>query len=227
MRRRVQPHSIRVEADVLPARVFCVHGAFTTRHFVDGFPVFLNGGENPALTFSFVDDDQLTNAAFRSYLVQYHRLFQALGPVNLIFLTRHRDHFEGAVKTLDRFRDRLAERTSPSIDIARLLAHFPHRILAEQRQTRALDKAQLDRLGADLEVFDGPQYTRLFELWKQAGEEPVRGELAAENEMRRSLRIHFTAHTLEHDYDLVWNSSGSILILALGAAFRRNSSRCR
>ncbi len=192
----------RVEADVLPARVFSVHGAFTTRHFVDGFPVFLNSSEDAALSFTFVDDDQLTTAAFRSYLVQYHRLFQALGPIDLVFLTRHQGRFEAAVKTLDRFRDRLTERTSPSIDIARLLAHFPHRLLAERRQTRTLDKAQLDRLGADLEVFDGPQYTRLFELWKQSGDDAVRAELAAENELRKSLRIRLTAHILEHDYDL-------------------------
>lgn len=191
-----------LQGDVLPARVFCVHGAFTTRHFVDGFPLFLNGREDAVLSFTFVDDDQLTTAAFRSYLVQYHRLFQALGPVNLVFLTRHQGRFETADRALARFRDRLAERTSPSIDIARLLAHFPHRLLAERRQTRTLDKVQLDRLGADLEVFDGPQYARLFELWKQAGDEAVRAELAAENELRRSLRIHFTAHILEHDYDL-------------------------
>jgi hypothetical protein len=191
-----------VEADALPARVFCVHGAFTTRHFVDGFPAFLNGEHQPVLSFTFIDDDQLTNAAFRSYLVQYHRLFQALGPVSLVFLTRYLGRFENAGKTLERFRDRLAERTSPSIDIPRLLAHFPHRVLAARRETRTLDKAQLDRLGADLEVFDGPQYARLFELWKQAGEDAVRAELATENELRRSLRIYFTAHILEHDYDL-------------------------
>lgn len=192
----------KVEADVLPVRAFCVRGAFMTRHFVAGFPVFLSDGQGPSLSFCFIDDDHLITAAFRSYLAQYHRLFQALGPVNLIFVTRRQTRFENAEKALQRFRDRLTERTSSFIDIPRLLAHFPHRVLADQRQTRTLDTAQLDRLGSDLEVFDGSQYTRLFELWKQAGDEAVRAELAAENEMRRALKIHFSAYVLEHDYDL-------------------------
>lgn len=192
----------KVEADVLPVRAFCVRGAFMTRHFVDGFPVFLSDGQGPSLSFCYIDDDHLTTAAFRSYLAQYNRLFQALGPVNLVFLTRHADRFEGAEKTLDRFRRRLAEAGPPQVDIERLIAHFPHRLLAERRETRSLDKAQLDRLAIELEIFDGPQVTALFDLWKRDGDGAVRAELVAENEMRKTLKINFSLCVMEHDYDL-------------------------
>ena len=134
--------------------------------------MFQSTGEPPAISFTYSDDGQLTTGAFRSYLGQYHRLFQALGPTFLGFLTRSPDRFERAQKVLDRFRDRLAEGAKPSIDIDRLLAHFPHRLLAERRETRQLNKAQMDQLGMDLDTFDAPEFRQLFELWKHDGEVP-------------------------------------------------------
>lgn len=178
------------------------NGTFITRHFVDGFPLFLTGGGCPTLSFTYVDDGQLTTAAFRSYLVQYHRLFQALCQVGLVFLTRSHHRFDSAQKALERFCDRVTETHKPSIDIDRLLAHFPHRLLAERRETRQLNKAQMDRLGVDLHTFGGPRFARLFELWKKAGGDAVRAELSVENDRQRVIRINFTACILEHDYDL-------------------------
>lgn len=57
------------------------------RHFVDGFPLFLSD-KAPGVTFCYINDGQFSNAAFRSYLCQYHRLFRALGPVMLSFVTQ-------------------------------------------------------------------------------------------------------------------------------------------
>ena len=192
----------KVEADFLPSRGFCARGAFAVRHFVDGFPMFLTAGQPPIISFTYVDDGQLTTAAFRSYLAQYCRLFQALGTVGLSFLTRSRDRFEAAQKALDRFCDRVTEGTRPSIDIERLLAHFPHRLMHERRDTRQLNKGQMDRLGLDLDTFDGPEFRRLFELWKRAGDDAVRAEFAVERDEQKPLKINFTACILEHDYDV-------------------------
>ncbi|HVR22986.1 MAG TPA: hypothetical protein VMU26_06660 [Candidatus Polarisedimenticolia bacterium] len=192
----------KIEADLLPSRGFCARGAFVVRHFVDGFPMFLTAGHPPAMSFTYVDDGQLTTAAFRSFLAQYSRLFQALGSVGLSFLTRSRDRFEAAQKALDRFCDRVAGGTRQSIDIDRLLAHFPHRLMAEHRDTRQLNKNQMDRLGLDLDTFEGPEFRRLFELWKNAGDDAVRAEFTVERDLQKPLSINFTACILEHDYDL-------------------------
>jgi len=192
----------KIEANLLPARAFSVRGVFLTRHFVDGFPLFLSGGESPAISFSYIDDGQFSMAAFRSYLRQYHRLFQALGPVGLAFVTADQHRFDAAGKALRRFCDRLAESAGPTVDSNRLLAHFPHRLLWELRDTKELNKIQMDRLADDLHTFDGPRYTRLFDLWQQDGDDGVRAELAAESEMQMSLNINFTACVLEYDYDL-------------------------
>jgi hypothetical protein len=195
----------RIEADLMPSRAFCVKGIFLTRHFVDAFPVFLNSAEPPAISFCFIDDGQFSTAAFRSYLRQYHRLFQSLGPVNLVFLTHNPTRGEAAAKTLRRFCDRLADSARPVVDTARLLVHFPYRALWEKRDTRHLNKVQIDQLAEDLHVFDGPRYTRLFEVWQQEGDDAVRAELAAENEMQVLLNISLTTCILEHDYELFGN----------------------
>jgi hypothetical protein len=195
----------KTEADLLPSRAFCIKGAYLTRHFVDGFPLFLGSGESGTPSFCYIDDGQFTNAAFRSYLRQYHRLFQALATVSLWFVTPDQHRFEVARKALRRFCDRLVDRGIPPVDPNRLLAHFPHRALWQRRDTRSLNKVQMDQLAEDLHVFDGPRYTKLFELWLQEGDDGVRVELAAENEMRLPLNIHFQSFILEHDYELFGN----------------------
>jgi hypothetical protein len=192
----------KIDAGLLPSRAFCVKGVFFTRHFADELPMFLSGATSPEIAFCYIDDGQFSMAAFRSYLRQYHRLFQALAPLGLSFVTHHQQRFEAARKALRRFCDRLAESTRPSVDCNRLLAHFPHRLLWERRETKQLNKVQIDRLADDLHTFDGPRYTRLFELWQQDGDDGVRAELAAETEMQASLNISFTPCILELDYDL-------------------------
>jgi hypothetical protein len=192
----------KVDADLLPSRVYCANRTLVTRHFVDGFPLFLAGGEPPTISFTYVDDGQLTTAAFRSYVAHNHRLFQALGPVGLVFVTRSPDRFDGARHALKRFCDRLVETGQPAIDIDRLLAHLPHRLLAERHETRQLNKAQLDQLGVDLDTFGGPKFISLFELWKRAGNDAVRAELTVEGGVRKPLMITSTACILEHDYDV-------------------------
>jgi len=195
----------QIEVDLLPARAFCVKGVFLTRHFVDGFPLFLSDGESPTVTFCYVDDCQFSNAAFRSYLRQYNRLFRALGPVTLYFVTRHQDRFEAASKVLRGFCERLGDPLRLPVDVNRLLSHFPHRSLWERRETRSLNKAQIDQLAEDLHAFDGPRYTRLFQLWLQDGDDGIRAELAAEKEMRLTVNVKFKCSILEHDYELFGN----------------------
>lgn len=195
----------RIEADLLPSRAFCVKGVFLTRHFVDGFPLLLSRGDAVSVAFCYIDDGQFSNAAFRSYLRQYHRLFRALGPVTLSFVTQDQQRFEAATKVLRRFCERLRDPARLPVDENRHLAHYPHRALWERRETRSLNKTQMDRLAEDLHMFDGPRYIRLFELWLQEGDGGVRGEMAAENEMQLSVNINLTLSILEHDYELFGN----------------------
>ena len=53
------------------------------------------------------------------------------------------DRFAIVQKALARFGSRTLDEGGPAIDLNRLLAHFPHRLLYEKRETRALNGAQL------------------------------------------------------------------------------------
>jgi hypothetical protein len=70
------------------------------------------------------------------------------------------------------------------------------------RDTRSLDKIQIDRLAEDLHVFDGPRYTRLYGVWLQEGDGGVRTELEAERDAQLSMDVNLAVSILEHNYDL-------------------------
>lgn len=201
--------TLRIDRGVVPARSFCIKGRNLTRHFTDGFPMALSDDQPYSVAFCYIDDSAFSLAAFRSYVAQYRPLFQALDSgVNLIFVTQQQTRFEAARKALRRFSDRLAE-AEPVVNINRLLAHFPYRLLFERRDTRHLDTPQIRRLQQDLHTFSGPRYDQLFASWKQDGDAAVRSELAAEFDRKTSLNVRFSAHILEHDYDFFDGSSRS------------------
>jgi hypothetical protein len=192
-----------IDADVLPSRVYSSsNGSVTRRYFIDGFPIFLTAPDTGSIGFAYVDDGQLTTAAFYSYLRQHQPLFRSLTHTNLVFLTTRQERFEAARRVLTRAQERIAGYSEPTVDIDRLLSHFPHRLLAERRETRGLTKVQMDQLGEDLRTFAGPEFTRLCDLWRYGGPDSVRAELAARNRVGFAMRINFTACILHYDYEL-------------------------
>jgi hypothetical protein len=195
-------HTQRINPDVVPARSFCIKGRHLIRRFADEFPMFLSEDQPYCVSFCYIDDRAFSLAAFRSYLVRYRPLFQALDAgVSLYFVTQQQSRFEAARKMFRRFSDRMAE-AEPVVNVSRLLVHFPHRLLSERRDTRDLNTAQIHRLQQDLHTFSGPEYERLFALWKQGGAAAIRSEVAADYERKTSLDVRLSAHILEHDYEV-------------------------
>jgi hypothetical protein len=191
-----------LDAQTLPARFFRSNGTVTTRYFPDGFPQFADSGNPPAVSFVYVDDAQLGADAFRSYLRNYQKLFEALGLVALVFLTTSMDRFEIGQKALARFSARVLDDGRIPIDLNRLLAHFPHRLLYEKRETRALNGAQMRALADDIHALSSPFIDRAYEVWKQSGDDGLRAECVAQREASSLPAISLTACVLEYDYDL-------------------------
>jgi hypothetical protein len=190
-----------IDAEALPGRLFNSNGTLTTKYFPDGFPQFLHTDTPPAISFVYVDDAQLTPSAFRSYLRNYRSLFERLRNLDLVFVTTAAERLAIAQKTLARFRARTWENTAPSLDLNRLLTHFPHRLLYETRSTRTLNTAEIHALQEDLHTLCSPQIENLYAIWKQDGVEGLRAELAAQ-ETPAPPQINLIASVLEHDYDL-------------------------
>lgn len=192
----------RVDPQILPSRFFRSNGTVSTRYFPDGFPQFLNGVTQPAVSFAYIDDSQLTADAFRSYSRNYQKLFEALGAADLIFVTTSPERFVVALKTLTRFRNRALDGAPFAVDLNRLLAHFPHRLLYENRETRSLSGAQMRTLADDIHTLCGPHIDHLYDIWKQSGPEGIRAECEAWREASNRPRINLISCVLEYDYDL-------------------------
>jgi hypothetical protein len=126
----------RIDAEALPARLYSSNGTLTTRYFPDGFPQFVRDDNPLAVSFVYVDDAQLTADAFRAYLRNYKSLFERLGELDLLLLTTVATRFTIAQDVLARFRLRVWGSRTPAVDLNRLLAHFPHRLLYENALNR-------------------------------------------------------------------------------------------
>lgn len=179
-----------IDPKALPARLFRSNGTLTTHCFPDEFPLFVYRGNLNTVSFVYIDDPQLSVAAFCSYIRHSHRLFQALGLVGLVFVTSHQYRFEIARKAVEQFSKRSSEQSHPFIDVDRLLAYS--RLLAEHLEAVQLSETEIDQLGLDLKVFDRPMYTHVFKPWQVAGDQSVRPEIAAEEETKASLNVDFT-----------------------------------
>jgi hypothetical protein len=190
-----------IDAEALPARFFRSSGKLTTRYFPDGFPQFMGDSGSSVLSFVYVDDVLLSADAFRSYLRNYRALIQALRSMELVFLTTSPERFVIAQKVLARFLARLRENT-PSVDLGRLLVHFPHRLLLEKRATAILNTAQMNALAVDLDELSGPYFDHFYEVWKQSGDEGLRVEYTDQQEVLNPPEINLISHVLQHDYDL-------------------------
>jgi len=191
-----------VDVEALPARLFRSNGKLTTRYFPDGFPQFVDGGNPPTVSFIYIDDAQLSANAFRSYLRNYRKLFWALGALDLVLVTTSSDRFVIGQKVLTRFLASVRESATPAIDLNRLLAHFPHRLLLEKRATGILNTAQMNALAEDILELAGPYFDHLYDVWKQSGEDGLREDCAAQQEASKPPEINLAACVLEHDYGL-------------------------
>src|SRR5262249_49178902 len=144
------------------------------------FPQFLRDDNPLTVSFVYVDDAQLTADAFRAYLRNYKNLLERLGQADLLFLTTVPTRFTPAQSVLARFRARVWESRAAPIDLNRLLAHFPHRLLYETRATGTLNTAQINVLAEDLHTLCGARVEHLYAIWKQDGAEALRAEWATQ-----------------------------------------------
>jgi len=78
-----------------------VHKTTTERYFVDKFPMFFSSGSfsPPVVTFTFVDPGLGILDSFKTHLLAYGSLFEALSEVRLVYVSPRPTLFEAARKT--------------------------------------------------------------------------------------------------------------------------------
>jgi len=89
--------------ELLPRKRYsgAVHNRTTERYFVDKFPMFLSSGSfsSPVVTFTFVDPGLGILDSFKTHLLAYASLFEALSEVRLVYVSPRPTQFEVARKT--------------------------------------------------------------------------------------------------------------------------------
>jgi len=91
-----------IPKELLPKKRYCgaIHNRATERYFVDKFPMFLRSGSfTPSVvTFTFVDPGLGILDSFKTHLLAYGSLFEALSEVRLVYVSPHPTQFETARK---------------------------------------------------------------------------------------------------------------------------------
>ncbi len=89
--------------ELLPVKRYsgAVPNRTTERYFVDKFPMFLSAGSfsSPVVTFTFVDPGLGILDSFKTHLLAYASLFEALSEVRLVYISPRSTQFEMARKT--------------------------------------------------------------------------------------------------------------------------------
>src|SRR5882757_751948 len=92
-----------IPKELLPRKRYsgAVHNTTTERYFVDKFPMFLCSGSSspPVVTFTFVDPGLGILDSFKTHLLAYGSLFEALPEVRLVYISPRPTQFEPARKT--------------------------------------------------------------------------------------------------------------------------------
>src|SRR5260370_12025537 len=89
--------------ELLPRKRYsgAVHNRTTERYFVDKFPMFLPSSSlsSPVVTFTFVDPGLGILDSFKTHLLAYGGLFEALSEARLVYVSPRPTQFEDARKT--------------------------------------------------------------------------------------------------------------------------------
>lgn len=157
----------KIERHVLPLTVFTHSNGKTssTRHFVDGFPIFFPTAErNPSqATLTFVDDCTGSIQSFRTYLEHYHSFFIALRQFNFFFISNSPAKFESARKEFCKCFGIATENDSND----HRLRYFQARKQWEDVNTRQLlTKEQILFLSACMRTYSDPYYENFYAAWK-------------------------------------------------------------
>jgi hypothetical protein len=80
-----------IPKELLPRKRYsgAVHNRTTERYFVDKFPMFLSSGalSSPVVTFTFVDPGLGIVDSFKTHLLAYGSLFEALSEVRIVYIS--------------------------------------------------------------------------------------------------------------------------------------------
>jgi hypothetical protein len=198
--------TLKLSPVILPSKVYNAkgHASRTVRHFVDRNPIFLSPaaeGAAPVVSFAYIDASSESTAGFRTYLLQYRSLLQALKASRLVYVANCTQRFEQAGKDFAELLG-LNEATDPlgSVDGTRLLQHFEARACHERGDYRSFDTEKIERLRCELREFKGPAFDALFGVFQSHGAGAMLAERARLKALQRTPRVTFETELIPNSY---------------------------
>jgi hypothetical protein len=165
--------------ELLPLKRYsgAVHNRTTERYFVDKFPMFFSSGtfSSPVATFTFVDPGLGILDSFRTHLLTYGSLFEALSEVRLVYVSPRPTQFEVARKIFLAAASRPPKK-DPGDEILR---YFRLQKLWDERNYGKLTTNEIEFLNLSDKRYARHRCQRLYPSWREGivSDDYVRSEI--------------------------------------------------
>src|SRR6266576_554072 len=168
-----------IPKELLPRKRYsgAVHNRTTERYFVDKFPMFLcsSSFSPPVVTFTFVDPGLGILDSFKTHLLAYGSLFEALPEVRLVYVSPRQTQFEVARKIFLATAGRPAKK-DPGDEILR---YFRLQKLWDERKYGKLTTDDMEFLHLSDKRYARHRCQRLYPSWRDGivSDDYVRSEI--------------------------------------------------
>jgi hypothetical protein len=165
--------------ELLPRKRYsgAIHNRTTERYFVDKFPMFLSSGylSSPVVTFTFVDPGLGILDSFKTHLLAYASLFEALSELRLVYVSPRPTQFEIARKIFLATAGRLPKK-DPGNEILR---YFRLQKLWDERKYGKLTTDDMEFLHLSDKRYACHRCQRLYPSWRDGivSDDFVRSEI--------------------------------------------------
>jgi len=168
-----------IPKELLPRKRYsgAVHNRTTERYFVDKFPMFLSPGSfsSPVVTFTFVDPGLGSLDSFKTHLLAYGSLFEALSELRLVYVSPRPTQFESARKAFLAATGRPPKK-DPGDEILR---YFRLQKLWDERRHGKLTTDDMEFLHLSDKRYARHRCQRLYPSWRHGivSDDYVRSEI--------------------------------------------------
>jgi hypothetical protein len=166
----------------------------TERYFVDKFPIFLSSGRfsPPVVTFTFVDPGLGSLDSFKTHLLAYGSLFEALPEVRLVYISPRPTQFEVARKVFLATAGRPPKK-DPGEEILR---YFRLRKLWDERKFREIKNDEIEFLNESDKRYARHRCQKRYPSWRDGmvSDDFVRSEI---QDLARQRKVMFESELVD------------------------------
>jgi len=196
-------NALKVPLSLFPGRIYrsAKSDSATTRYFLDRFPIYLPGADDPlslppVVTFTYCDTGHRDLFDYAGHLRSYQAFLRQLPAFNFVYASPDPSRFNRASAVFNRLFDDPRE-----IDVCHLVHYFQIRLLWESKRTSMLTRADRDFLRAGDKRYQREPFESSYQKWATRGlsDEDIEALLGPG---RRRQEKRFTTYVLPENYHI-------------------------